>query len=152
MLNNVFRILYIIGFIAGSVIRTIYTRGNRKSDIASDHETTLDKLLLSLASLGLFVIPLFYLLSSWLDFADYRLPMWAALAFTRRPGAQLAAGAANQGGAYVGNPGRLPSYPASRVRRTLLVGNCPGFTAAKLDCRLVYAGFFSSPLLVSRLA
>jgi len=79
MIDNVFRILYIIGFIAGSVIRVIYTRGNRKSAIASDHETALGKLLLSLSSLGLLVIPLFYLLSSWLDFADYRLSTWAAL-------------------------------------------------------------------------
>ena len=169
MLDSVFRVLYIIGFIAGSVIRAVYTRGNRKSEIANDHETPLGKLLLSLVSwpghhpafLPAVILAGFCGLppadmgctaggSSWGD--NLCLRFVAALAFTRGPGTQLAASAANQGGTYAGNPGRLPSYPASHVRCTLLVGNCAGFTTAKLDCRLVHAGFFLPHLPVSRLA
>jgi protein-S-isoprenylcysteine O-methyltransferase Ste14 len=75
--NSTFRVAYIIGLIAGSVIRAVYTRHYRKNTIADDHKTIQDKLLISLSSLGLIIIPLFYLLSPWLDFADYQLPVWA---------------------------------------------------------------------------
>jgi len=39
-----------------------------------------DELLMTLAGVGLIVVPLVYLLSPWLDFADYHLPTWAAWA------------------------------------------------------------------------
>ena len=77
MPDSIFRISYIIGLIAGSVIRAVYTRQYRKNTIVDDHKTAQDKLLISLSSLGLIIIPLFYLLSPWLDFADYQLPVWA---------------------------------------------------------------------------
>jgi protein-S-isoprenylcysteine O-methyltransferase Ste14 len=32
--------------------------------------------LVFVASIGLAIVPLIYLLTSWLDFADYRLPAW----------------------------------------------------------------------------
>jgi hypothetical protein len=64
MLDSILKVLYITGFIAGSVIRAVCTRDNRKNRIARNHETALDKLLLTLSSLGLIIIPLSYLLSS----------------------------------------------------------------------------------------
>jgi len=73
---NTFKVAYTIGLIAGSVIRAVYTRQYKKNTIADDHKTAQDKLLISLSSLGLIIIPLFYLLSPWLDFADYQLPVW----------------------------------------------------------------------------
>ncbi len=79
MLDNILKILYLAGFFAGSIIRVIYTAPNRKNKIADDQETVLGKLLMTLSSLGLMIIPFFYLLSSRLDFADYHLPTWAAL-------------------------------------------------------------------------
>jgi protein-S-isoprenylcysteine O-methyltransferase Ste14 len=36
----------------------------------------LDKLLTGLNSLGLFIIPFIYVLTPWLDSADYHLPPW----------------------------------------------------------------------------
>ena len=87
MLYNIFKVVYFVGFIVGSVIRAVYTKRNKalytqrhKQDtIVDDRETVLDKLLLSLISLGMIVAPLIYALSSWLDFADYSLPTWASL-------------------------------------------------------------------------
>lgn len=79
MLDSALKILYLIGFVVGSVIRAVYTAGTRKTRIADDQETVLGKLLMTLSSLGLVIIPFFYLLSSRLDFADYHLPAWAAL-------------------------------------------------------------------------
>ena len=87
MLDNIFKIVYFVCLIAGSVVRAVYTKRNRivhtkrhKQDtIADDRETLLDKLLLFLIFLGMIVTPLIYALSSWLDFADYNLPTWACL-------------------------------------------------------------------------
>ncbi|MFC1716837.1 protein-S-isoprenylcysteine O-methyltransferase [Candidatus Poribacteria bacterium] len=79
MLDSSLKILYVIGFVVGLVIRAVYTAGTRKTRIADDQETVLGKLLMTLSSLGLIILPFFYLLSSRLDFADYHLPAWAAL-------------------------------------------------------------------------
>ena len=73
MPDNLFQIIYLIGFVAGSVIRGIYTRGHRKWKVASTHEPLLDMVLVSLTGIGL-IGPLFYLFSPWLDFADFTLP------------------------------------------------------------------------------
>ncbi len=79
MLDSGLKILYLIGFVVGLVIRAVYTAGTRKTSVADDQETVLGKLLMTLSSLGLIILPFFYLLSSRLDFADYHLPAWAAL-------------------------------------------------------------------------
>ena len=77
MSDSIFKVFYLIGLIVGSVIRALYTKHYRQNRITDDRETVLDKLLIIFASLGLIVIPLFYLLTPWLDFADYHLPVWA---------------------------------------------------------------------------
>ena len=74
MPNSIFKVFYVIGLIAGSVIRALHTGRRKGNRTAEDYETWLDKLLLSLSSLGLIILPLLYLLTPWLDFADYRLP------------------------------------------------------------------------------
>jgi len=75
--DSIFKVFYLIGLIVGSVIRALYTKQYRQNRITDDRETVLDKLLVILSSMGLIVIPLFYLLTPWLDFADYYLPIWA---------------------------------------------------------------------------
>jgi protein-S-isoprenylcysteine O-methyltransferase Ste14 len=79
MLDSILKGLYVVCLVAGSVIRAVYTVRNKQNKVADDYATVQDKLLISLSSVGLIVIPLFYLLSPWLDFADYRLPAWAGL-------------------------------------------------------------------------
>jgi protein-S-isoprenylcysteine O-methyltransferase Ste14 len=74
-IDNSFEAIYFAAFIVGSVIRKVYTRGRRKNKITDDWKSLLDTVLLSFASCGLF-IPLIYLLTPWLDFADYQLPAW----------------------------------------------------------------------------
>jgi len=39
--------------------------------------TGLEKLLLFVTSSGMVLVPLLYVLTPWLDFADYQLPVWA---------------------------------------------------------------------------
>jgi protein-S-isoprenylcysteine O-methyltransferase Ste14 len=79
MLDSVFKLIYVIGLVTGSVIRAVHIRRYKQNRIADDYKTALDRLLVSFSSLGLIIIPLFYLLSPWLDFADYHLPVWPSL-------------------------------------------------------------------------
>lgn len=77
MFDSVFEIIYVIGFVLGSVIRKLYIRGYRQNKIADDLENRLDKLLLVIVSLGFIAAPWVYLFTGWPAFADYRLPSWA---------------------------------------------------------------------------
>ncbi len=84
MLDTTFKIVFLIGFIAGSIIRAVWVIRvphwwRNKQTIAAERETGMDKPLLILSFIGMQVIPLVYVLTSWLDFADYHWPMWAGL-------------------------------------------------------------------------
>ena len=72
-LDNIFEAVYLTGFVVGSVIRGLYTRRYRQNKIADKHKNRLDILLVSLAGVGL-IMPLLYLFTGWLNFADYPLP------------------------------------------------------------------------------
>lgn len=76
MFDSIFEVVWFIGFVVGSVIRWVYARGLRQRRIATDRESALDIILITLSSLGLVVIPLLYVFTSWLDFVDYHLPGW----------------------------------------------------------------------------
>lgn len=77
MFDSIFEIIYVIGFVLGSVIRKLYVRGHRQNKVAVDQESCLDKLLLAVASIGFIAAPLVYLFTGWPAFADYELPSWA---------------------------------------------------------------------------
>ena len=77
MTTTIFKLCYVIGLIVGSVIRGVYVRQYKQSRITDARKTGLDRLLLSLSALGLLILPLIYLLTPWLDFADYHIPAWA---------------------------------------------------------------------------
>jgi len=74
-IDNTFETIFFVGFIVGTVVRKIYTVGSRGEKVVKRHKSTLDIVLISAAGGGL-AIPLFYLFSSWLDFANYQLPAW----------------------------------------------------------------------------
>ncbi|MDH4209073.1 MAG: hypothetical protein OEV76_09385, partial [Anaerolineae bacterium] len=63
--------------VVASGIRVVYTARYRKTAHARGPSTGLDALLTGLPALGMFILPLIYTLTPWLDFADYRLPAWA---------------------------------------------------------------------------
>ncbi|UCG26873.1 MAG: isoprenylcysteine carboxylmethyltransferase family protein [Bacteroidales bacterium] len=75
MLNNTFKIVYLIGLILASVIRGYYTFRHRSKDYKINRDTLIDSLFLR--GIGLvMILPFIYIFSSWLDFADYSLPDW----------------------------------------------------------------------------
>ncbi len=77
MPGSTFKILYWAGFAAAGLLRIKEARPSKQNRIVKDSEPFLDRLLLFLPFLGMFVIPLVYVLTPWLAFADYSLPTWA---------------------------------------------------------------------------
>ena len=160
MLDSLFEAFYVIGLVAGSVIRTLHTRQYKQRKMVGKRETVVDKVLLVLASLGLIVVPSFYLLSPWLDFADYNLPAWAgwvgagvfgvALWLLWRSHVDLGRNSVTLSGSQPGSiacyPRCVPAHPASDVRCPLVMGNRSSVVAAELDRRLGPAGGFPASL------
>jgi protein-S-isoprenylcysteine O-methyltransferase Ste14 len=72
-IDNTFEVIFLAGFIVGSVIRKVYTFRARGNKTANRRKSVLDIVLISAGGVGL-AAPLFYLFTSWLDFADYDLP------------------------------------------------------------------------------
>jgi protein-S-isoprenylcysteine O-methyltransferase Ste14 len=75
MFNNVFKIVYFVELLIISFVRQRHTVKFRTLEIRIDRKTTLDLLLLGVVGIAM-LIPLVYVFSSVLDFADYALPDW----------------------------------------------------------------------------
>jgi len=73
MFNSLFKIVYFIEFLIIVVVRKYYTAQNRKIELKVDKKFGIDNLFLGLNGVGM-IIPLFYVFSTWLDFANYPLP------------------------------------------------------------------------------
>ena len=71
------QMVFLVGLIVGCVVRRLYTQHYRRGRIAHARSSPWDLLLTGLAGIGLLILPLIYLFSPWLDFADYRLPACA---------------------------------------------------------------------------
>ncbi len=75
MFDSIFKIIYFIEFVVISIVRGTHTRPYRRMKIAVDMKTVPDMVLLALAGIGM-LVPLIYVFSSLLDFANYSLPNW----------------------------------------------------------------------------
>jgi protein-S-isoprenylcysteine O-methyltransferase Ste14 len=73
-LETLFKDVYLLGYVVASVIRAYYRRKTRQNKIVENRAPTADALLLFLSSIGIIVLPLSYMLTPWLDWADYHLP------------------------------------------------------------------------------
>ena len=73
---GLFNVMYVAGFVIGSVIRKVYTCGYRRGETRTRHRSVVDAALVALTAAGLFVLPLVYLFTGWLDVADFPLPAW----------------------------------------------------------------------------
>ena len=74
-IDNIFEVIFLVDFVAGFVIRKIYTFRCRHGKAVRKHKDIVDIILLSAAGIGM-TAPLFYLFTPWLNFADYHLPAW----------------------------------------------------------------------------
>jgi protein-S-isoprenylcysteine O-methyltransferase Ste14 len=84
MLDDVFDLVYLIGFVAASIIRAYWLKRTpqwwrNRGSIADDRERGQDRPLMLLTTLGMIIVPFLYLFTTRLDFADYSLPPTASL-------------------------------------------------------------------------
>jgi hypothetical protein len=82
-MDNLFKILFLLGLVAGWLLRIPHFRRLRRQGVpvvtrfrATAYMTPVENLLAILALIGILVIPVVYVFVPWLDFADYRLPTW----------------------------------------------------------------------------
>lgn len=75
MLNSTFKIVYFILFLGASLVRKRFTSKNKKQDFIREEKSTSDVILLLFDAIGM-LIPLVYVFSPWLDFANYSIPFW----------------------------------------------------------------------------
>lgn len=71
-----FEIIYVIGMLTMFDIRVYYRWRFRTNKIVESCRGTLEIILLCIAFIGMLVIPLSYVFSSLLSFADYQIPTW----------------------------------------------------------------------------
>ena len=73
----VLKIIFLIGVALLNIIRMPHQRANKQNVVVDDRKTAQEKGLLFLVFLGAFVLPLIYIFTPWLNFANYFLPVWA---------------------------------------------------------------------------
>lgn len=82
MSETIFQYIFLAGIIAAEVIRFPHRQRNKRERLQKrtkdDRTRPGDFALDMLAFAGMEIIPLVYIFSSWLDFADYTLPLWAS--------------------------------------------------------------------------
>jgi len=77
---NIFEIVYWAAIVVEMVIRAPINKERKKEKMTEQRVSSQEKNLLILLLAGMFIIPLIYSTSSWLDFANYALPTWAGWA------------------------------------------------------------------------
>ena len=75
MFDSVLKIIYFVEFIIVATVRKAYTAKYRTLATTSDKRTVIDVIFLALNGIGM-LIPLVYVFSSALGFADYAFPNW----------------------------------------------------------------------------
>jgi protein-S-isoprenylcysteine O-methyltransferase Ste14 len=74
---NIFEITYWAAIVVEMVIRAPINKERKKEKMTEQRVSSQEKNLLGLLLLAMFIVPLIYSASSWLDFANYTLPTWA---------------------------------------------------------------------------
>lgn len=91
---NIFKMMFFIGLLLTELIRAPYRIANKRARqqkrISESRISTGEIILMTLSFLGMMVVPLIYIFSSWLDFADYELPVLAGFIGTAFMVASLA--------------------------------------------------------------
>ena len=75
MTNSIFKLIYFIELVLISAARSVSTTKYRKLNTVADRTTQADMILLGLNGIAM-LIPLIYVFTNVLNFADYYLPTW----------------------------------------------------------------------------
>ena len=74
---RLFEIVFWAALVVEMTIRAPINKARKKEKMTEQRVSSQEKLLLILLLLGMFIVPLIYSASTWLDFANYALPAWA---------------------------------------------------------------------------
>jgi protein-S-isoprenylcysteine O-methyltransferase Ste14 len=74
---DIFTTIYFLGIIAEIIIRAPINEKRKQGKISEQHVTIQERTLLGLLFLAMFFVPIIYVATNWLDFANYTLPAWA---------------------------------------------------------------------------
>lgn len=74
---NIFEISYWSALVVEMVVRVPINKERQKEKMTEQRVSSQEKNLLILLLTGMFIVPLIYSASNWLDFANYSLPTWA---------------------------------------------------------------------------
>jgi protein-S-isoprenylcysteine O-methyltransferase Ste14 len=77
MTEIIFKVFYVVGMIAGREILKLTVRRHKRSKVIDDRTSRFDRAFRYIPFVGMVVIPLIYILTPFLGFADYHLPDWA---------------------------------------------------------------------------
>ncbi|MEM9364273.1 MAG: protein-S-isoprenylcysteine O-methyltransferase [Bacteroidota bacterium] len=75
MTRLIFEIVFLVFAFVLVMIRRPFEKQNKSNVIDVDKKSTLEKWLLGLTFLGVTALPFVFIFSSWLDFANYQLPL-----------------------------------------------------------------------------
>jgi len=75
MFNSVFKVVYFVELVIISIVRKIYTAKFKKSKLLVDKKTIHDLIFLGLNGIGM-LVPIVFVFSTVLDFANYYHPEW----------------------------------------------------------------------------
>lgn len=75
MPGSIFKAVYLIEFVVIAVVRQVYTSRYRRLSTRSNRTQAVDLALLGLIGVAM-LVPLVYIFTGVLDFADYLLPDW----------------------------------------------------------------------------
>ena len=74
---SIFEIIFWFAIIVEMTIRAPINKKRKQEKMSEQNVSTQEKVILFLLLIGMFILPLIYSASSWLDFANFSLPAWA---------------------------------------------------------------------------
>ena len=74
---SIFEIAFWFAIIVEMTIRAPINKKRKQEKMSEQNVSTQEKVILFLLLIGMFILPLIYSASTWLDFANYSLPAWA---------------------------------------------------------------------------
>ncbi|MBW4566366.1 MAG: isoprenylcysteine carboxylmethyltransferase family protein [Mojavia pulchra JT2-VF2] len=69
--------IFVVGIVFWLLVRIPYQQIQKQNIIVEQRKPLQEKLVRLLLLIGILFVPLIYTLSPWLNFANYRLPIWA---------------------------------------------------------------------------
>lgn len=74
---DIYTVIFFLAIVAEMIIRAPLNEKRKREKMSERRVTTQEKILLFFLWIGMFILPIIYAASNWLDFANYTLPAWA---------------------------------------------------------------------------